>query len=200
MRLHDFTGSGNGHKVRLLLSNLGQEYELIEHNILNGETHTADFLARNPGGKIPVLETDDGKHLPESNAILWYLAEDTAFLPKDAWGRAQALRWMFFEQYSHEPYIAVARFWLHFVDMTPEQKIQLSEKQDRGNQALEIMEQHLAAHDWFAGDNYSIADIALYGYTHVAGEGGFDLGKYPSIKSWLLRIESQKGHIAMEPH
>ena len=200
MRLHDFTGSGNGHKVRLLLSNLGQDYELVEHNILTGETHTPEFLARNPGGKIPVLETDDGRHLPESNAILWYLAEDTDFIPADPWGRAQALRWMFFEQYSHEPYIAVARFWLHFVDMTATQQEQLKEKQERGYQALDVMEKHLGQEDWFAGGNYSIADIALYGYTHVAHEGGFDLSNYPAIRAWLDRISVQPGHIAMDPY
>jgi glutathione S-transferase len=197
MRLHDFTGSGNGHKVRLLLANLGQEYELVEHNILTGETHTAEFLATNPSGKIPVLETDDGKHLPESNAILWFLAEGTEFMPTDAWSRAQALRWMFFEQYSHEPYIAVSRFWLHFVEMNDDQKIQLAEKQAKGYEALDVMEQHLKTNDWFAGGNYSIADIALYGYTHVAGEGGFELSKYPAVTSWLEQVAGIRGHIAM---
>jgi glutathione S-transferase len=200
MRLHDFTGSGNGHKVRLLLSNLGREYDLVEHNILTGETHTAEFLALNPGGKIPVLETDDGRYLPESNAILWYLAEGTDFLPDDRWSRAQVLRWMFFEQYSHEPYIAVSRFWLHFVEMTSDQQSQLAEKQVRGYQALDVMEQHLAENDYFAGGAYSIADIALYGYTHVANEGGFDLADYPSVRAWLARVGEQPGHIMMEPH
>ncbi|MBT3701380.1 MAG: glutathione S-transferase family protein [Alphaproteobacteria bacterium] len=200
MRLHDFTGSGNGHKVRLLLSNLGQKYELVEHNILTGETHTPEFLTLNPGGKIPVLETDEGKYLPESNAILWFLAEGTEFMPKDAWSRAEALRWMFFEQYSHEPFIAVARFWLHYVEMTPDQQSQLAEKQTRGYQALDVMEQHLLKHDWFAGDAYSIADISLFGYTHVAHEGGFDLAKYPGIRAWLERVGAQAGHIIMEPH
>jgi glutathione S-transferase len=200
MRLHDFTGSGNGHKVRLLLSNRGINYELVEHDILKGETHTAEFLARNPGGKIPVLETDDGKYLPESDAILWFLAEGTEFLPDNNWERAQALRWMFFEQYSHEPYIAVARFWLHFVDMNEDQKLQLSEKQARGYEALDVMELHLTTNDWFAGGRYSIADIALYGYTHVAEEGGFDLNKYPAVKAWLTRVAEQPGHIMMAAH
>jgi glutathione S-transferase len=200
MRLHDFTGSGNGHKVRLLLSNQGRSFELVEHNILKGETHTPEFLTRNPGGKIPVLETGDGRYLPESNAILWYLAEETDFLPDDAWSRAEALRWMFFEQYSHEPFIAVARFWLHFVEMTPEQEVQLVEKQTRGYQALDVMEQHLTSAYWFAGGRYSIADIALYGYTHVAHEGGFDLADYPAVRAWLERVGAQPGHIMMEPH
>ncbi len=200
MRLHDFTGSGNGHKVRMLLSHLGISYELVEHDILTGETRTPEFLARNPNGKIPVLETDDGRFLPESDAILWYLAEGTDFLPDDPWERAQVLRWMFFEQYSHEPYIAVARFWLHFVDMTPAQREQLAEKQERGYQALDVMEAHLKDNDYFAGGAYSIADIALYGYTHVAGEGGFDLARYPAVGAWLGRVAAQPGHIAMEPH
>ncbi len=200
MRLHDFTGSGNGHKVRMLLSHLGQDYDLVEHDILTGGTRTPEFLARNPNGKIPVLETDDGRFLPESDAILWYLAEGTEFLPDDPWERAQVLRWMFFEQYSHEPYIAVARFWLHFVDMTSEQRTQLAEKRERGYAALDVMEAHLKDNDYFAGGAYSIADIALYGYTHVAGEGGFDMSRYPAVNAWLARVAAQPGHIAMEPH
>ncbi len=200
MRLHDFTGSGNGHKVRMLLSHLGVDYELVEHDILTGRTRTPEFLARNPNGKIPVLETDDGRFLPESDAILWYLAEGTDLLPDDPWERAQVLRWMFFEQYSHEPYIAVARFWLHFVDMTPDQRTQLAEKQERGYAALDVMEAHIKDNDYFAGGAYSIADIALYGYTHVAGEGGFEMARYPAVNAWLARVAAQPGHIAMAPH
>ena len=199
MRLHDFTGSGNGHKARLLLSHLGQEYELVEHDILTGETRTAEFLKINPNGKIPVLELEDGRCLPESNAILWYLAEGTPFLPDNAWDRAQVLRWLSFEQYSHEPFVAVSRFWLHYVEMDDDQRAQLGEKQARGYAAFDVMESHLQDNDYFVGGQYSIADISLYGYTHVADEGGFDLVEYPAIRAWLDRVAAQSGHIAMAP-
>jgi glutathione S-transferase len=199
MRLHDFTGSGNGHKARLLLGNLGLDYELVEHNILTGETRTPEFLKINPNGKIPVLELEDGRCLPESNAIIWYLAEGTQYLPDDPWDRAQVLRWLSFEQYSHEPFVAVARFWLHYVEMNDDQREQLAEKQARGYAAFDVMEVHLAATDFFVGGAYSIADISLYGYSHVADEGGFDLAGYPSVRAWLDRIAAQPGHIAMAP-
>jgi len=197
MRLHDFTGSGNGHKARLLLSNLGRDYELVEHNILTGETRTAEFLKINPNGKIPVLELNDGRCLPESNAIIWYLAEGTTYLPDDPWDRAQVLRWLSFEQYSHEPFVAVARFWLHYVEMNDDQQAQLAEKQAKGYAAFNVMETHLAAHDYFVGGAYSIADISLYGYSHVADEGGFDLEGYPAVRAWLDRVAAQPGHIIM---
>ena len=199
MRLHDFSGSGNGHKVRLLLSNLGRDYDLVEHNILTGETRTPEFLKINPNGKIPVLGLEDGRCLPESNAIIWYLAEGTRFLPDDPWDRAQVLRWLSFEQYSHEPYIAVARFWLHYVEMDADQRNQLAEKKTSGYAALDVMEAHLAAQDYFVGAQYSIADISLYGYTHVAYEGGFDLAGYPAVRAWLDRVSTQAGHIVMAP-
>ncbi len=199
MRLHDFTGSGNGHKVRLLLSNLGRDYELVEYNILIGETRTPEFLKLNSNGKIPVLELDDGRCLPESNAIIWYLAEGTQYLPDDAWDRAQVLRWLSFEQYSHEPFVAVARFWLHFVDMDANQQVELAAKQARGYAAFDVMEAHLKDHDYFVAGRYSIADISLYGYSHVAAEGGFDLAAYPAIRAWLDRIVAQPGHVAMAP-
>ncbi len=199
MRLHDFTGSGNGHKARLLLSNLGRDYELVEYNILAGETRTPEFLKLNSNGKIPVLELDDGRCLPESNAIIWYLAEGTQYLPDDAWDRAQVLRWLSFEQYSHEPFVAVARFWLHFVDMDANQQVELAAKQARGYAAFDVMEAHLKDHDYFVAGRYSIADISLYGYSHVAAEGGFDLAAYPAIRAWLDRIVAQPGHVAMAP-
>jgi len=199
MRLHDFTGSGNGHKARLLLSNLGQDYDLVEHNILTGETRTPEFLKINPNGKIPVLELDDGRCLPESNAIIWYLAEGTPYLPTDPWDRAQVLRWLSFEQYSHEPFVAVARFWLHYVEMNDDQREQLADKQARGYAAFDVMEAHLAVHDYFVGGAYSIADISLYGYSHVADEGGFDLAGYPAVRAWLDRVAAQPGHVVMAP-
>jgi len=199
LRLYDYLPSGNGYKVRLLLSHLEIPFELVELDIVKGETRTPEFLAKNPNGKIPVLETEDGRYLPESNAILWYLAEGTPFLPADRWGRAEALRWMFFEQYSHEPYVAVARFMLMHLDeeMPPEQARLLAEKQERGYAALTVMERHLATQEWFAGGAYSIADIALYAYTHVAAEGGFDLTPFGAIRGWLARVATQPGHVAI---
>ena len=154
----------------------------------------------NPNGRIPTLQLDDGTYLPESNAILWYLAEGSPLVPADRWGRAEALQWMFFEQYSHEPYVAVARFWLAFAPPAElEQKRHLvPEWHAKGNAALGVMETHLAQHEWFAGDRYSIADIALYGYTHCAADGGFDLARYPAVGRWLARVRTQPRHVPLE--
>ncbi|MDH3913109.1 MAG: glutathione S-transferase family protein [Rhodospirillales bacterium] len=195
MRLYDYLDSGNGYKVRLLLNQLAIPFELIELDIIKGETRTPEFLARNPNGKIPVLELEDGTHLAESDAILFYLAEGTPFLPDDRLGRAQVLQWMFFEQYSHEPSVAVARFWLKHLEMTEARRAALAEKQRQGRAALGVMEGHLEAREFFVGGAYSIADIALYAYTHVAGEGGFDLGDFPAIGAWLGRVRAQPGHV-----
>jgi len=181
--------------VRLLLNQLAIPFELIELDIIKGETRTPEFLARNPNGKIPVLELEDGTHLAESDAILFYLAEGTPFLPDDRLGRAQVLQWMFFEQYSHEPSVAVARFWLKHLEMTEARRAALAEKQRQGRAALGVMEGHLEAREFFVGGAYSIADIALYAYTHVAGEGGFDLGDFPAIGAWLGRVRAQPGHV-----
>jgi len=199
VRLYDYLPSGNGYKVRLLLSQLQIPFELVELDILKGETRTPDFLAKNPNGKIPVLETEDGRYLPESNAILWYLAEDTPYLPADRWGRAEVLRWMFFEQYSHEPYVAVARFMLMHTDeeMPAERARLLAEKQEKGYAALTVMERHLTDRDWFVGGSYTIADIALYAYTHVAAEGGFDLTPFGALRAWLARVATQPCHVAI---
>ncbi len=194
LRLYDFLDSGNGYKVRLLLHQLGVEYDRIELDITRGESRTADFLARNPNGRIPTLELEDGRHLAESNAILFYLAEGTAFLPADAWQRALLLQWMFFEQYSHEPYIAVVRFWAH-QGLLEEKGAEVDERRERGHQALAVMEGHLADRDWFVADRYTIADIALNAYTHVAHEGGYDLGVYPNVRAWLDRVASRDRHI-----
>ena len=169
MTLYDFMGSGNGYKVRLLLAQLGLPYTLVERDILKGETRTPEFLAKNPNGRIPTLQLEDGTHLAESDAIIWYLAEGTELAPHDRLARAQTLQWMFFEQYSHEPYIAVARFWKHFFPkLTPQQELELPGRMERGYAALGVMEQHLGAPPFFVGDRYGLADIALYGYTHVA--------------------------------
>ena len=198
LRLHDYLPSGNGYKVRLLLTQLGVPFQRIEYDITRGETRTPEFLENvNANGRVPVLETEEGAFLPESNAILYYLAEGTPFLPDDRLGKARTLRWMFFEQYSHEPNIAVARAWLHVFDvqMTEERRVALEERQKRGYDALGVMEEHLETNDYFVGGRYSVADISLYAYTHVAGEGGFDLGGYPSILSWLERVSSQPGYI-----
>ncbi len=196
LRLHDNLTSGNGFKVRLLLSQLGLPYQRIEYDIDRRETRTPDFLLKNPNGRIPVLELDDGTFLAESNAILWYLAEGTRFLPDDRRERAQVLQWMFFEQYSHEPNIATVRFWLtHATPVTPLMELSLPAKRAQGVAALDVMEGHLARRTFFAGERYTIADIALYAYTHVAGEGGFDLGPYGNVRAWLARVAAQPGYV-----
>lgn len=194
LKLYDYLESGNGYKVRLLLHQLGVPFERVELDILRGETRTPDFLRLNPNGRIPLLRLEDGTCLAESNAIQWYLAEGTRFLPDDRVGRAQALQWMFFEQYSHEPYVAVLRFWTH-AGRLAEKAAEVPERRERGLAALAVMERELAGRDWFAGGRYSIADIALYAYTHVAPEGGFDLGPFPALRRWLERVRAQPGHV-----
>lgn len=204
LRLHDNASSGNAYKVRLLLTQLELPFERQEYDIDRGATRTVDFLAtKNPNGRIPVLELEDGRCLAESNAILSYLAEGTPFLPiadgeEGRWQRAQVLQWMFFEQYSHEPNIATVRYWItHGLEMTPERVAALPGKRRLGEAALAVMEGHLAARGFFVGDRYTIADIALYAYTHVAGEGGFDLGPYPAVRSWLARVAAQPRHLGI---
>ena len=199
LRLYDNHLSGNGYKPRLFLAHIGRTYERIEVDILKAETRTPEFLARNPNGRIPVLELDDGTCLAESNAILYYLAEGSPFLPTDRLGRALALQWMFFEQYSHEPCIAVARHWTQHIEMTEAQRSQLPEKQAGGRAALAVMERHLGGSEWFGGNAMSIADFALYAYTHVADEGGFDLADYPAVGAWLARVAERPEHVPMNP-
>jgi len=195
LTLYDFLPSGNGYKVRLLLSQLGIPFKLVEKNILKGETRTPEFLAINPDGRIPTVQFDDGRTLAQSNAIIFHFAEGTAFLPADRFERAQALQWMFFEQYSHEPYIAVARFWIHELHKREEWADRLKEKWQKGYQALDIMERHLRDRRFLAGNSYSIADISLYAYTHVAEQGDFDLSRYPAIRGWLDRVADQPKHV-----
>ncbi|MDZ4379935.1 MAG: glutathione S-transferase family protein [Parvibaculum sp.] len=199
MRLYQMQDSGNCYKVRLAAHRLGLPLELVDIDILKGESRTGDFLARNPNGRVPTLEFNDGRTLAESNAIMFYLAEGTALLPADRFARAQALQWMFFEQYSHEPYIAVARFW-HSIKPggREEKKDRFPEWHERGYQALAVMERHLSTHDWFAGNACSIADIALYAYTHVAHEGDFDIAPYKAIGAWMERIRAEPGHVPMD--
>jgi len=200
LRLHDSASSGNAYKVRLLLTQLGIAFERIEYDIDHGATRTPEFLrAKNPNGRVPVLELDDGRCLPESNAIICYLAEGTRFLPGDSserWLRAQVLQWLFFEQYSHEPNIATVRYWItHKVQMTAERQAALPGKRKAGNAALAVMDGHLRNRNFFVGDRYTVADIALYAYTHVAPEGGFDLAPYGAVRAWLARVAAQPGHI-----
>ena len=197
MRLHDHLPSGNGYKVRLLLAQLGVPFERIEYDIDEGETRTPEFLEKvNSNGRVPVLETDDGELLPESNAILFYLADGTHFLPDGRLERTRVLQWMFFEQYSHEPNIATPRFWItHRVEMNEERRLSIETKRKLGYDALGVMERHLQDNDFFVAGRYSIADIALFAYTHVADEGGFDLSGFPATLAWIERVKTQPGHV-----
>jgi glutathione S-transferase len=197
MRLFDYLDSGNGYKVRLLLAQLGQRYEWTPVDIDKGETRTADFLARNPNGRIPTLQLDDGTYLWESNAILWYLAEGTPFAPEKRLGRARTLQWMFFEQYSHEPYVATPRYIVRHLPKDHPRQAELPGRLEKGHAALAVMERHLAAHAWFVDERYGLADIALYAYTHVAPDGGLDLGPYPAVRAWLARCAAQPNHIRL---
>ena len=195
LKLYDFLESGNGYKVRLLLHQLDIPFERVELDVMNGASRTPEFLARNRNGRIPLLELEDGTALAESNAIQFYLAEGTPFLPTGRLERAQVLQWMFFEQYSHEPYIAVVRAWTHWPSRAPSNPDEIAARRARGYDALAVMEDHLHHRDWFASGRYTIADIALYAYTHVAREGGFDLSPYPAVNAWLARVRSQPRHI-----
>jgi glutathione S-transferase len=198
--LHQMQMSGNCYKIRLAARQVGFNMKLKDYGLHDGATRKPEFLAKNPNGRVPLLELDDGRCLAESGAILAYLSEGSALQPPDRWGRAEMLQWMFFEQYSHEPYVAVARFWLGYGkpgDLEKRRHL-VPEWHAKGNAALAVMETHLARHEWFAGGRYSIADIALYGYTHCAGEGGFELSAYPSLQAWLTRVANQPGHIPLQ--
>ena len=195
--VHGMSTSGNCHKVRLLLEQLGRPYTWIEVDSAHGGTRTPEYLAKNPNGKVPMLERADGSVLVESNAILCWLAEGSPYLPADAWQRAQALSWQFFEQYSHEPYIAVARFIRGWTPLDSPRRADLPRLHERGMQALAVMEKHLVQATWFTGPAYGVADIALFAYTHCAGEGGFDLAAFPHITDWLARVRAQPGFVPM---
>ena len=196
IRLYDYLISGNGYKVRLLLTQLAIPFKRIELNITKGETRTPEFLRKFPNGRIPAVELDDGKLLFESNAIISYFAEGTPFMPADRFQRAQVLQWLFFEQYSHEPYIASVRYLVMHPEVAdPRRAIVDTMMRPRGYDALGVMEGQLKSREWFVGERYSIADIALYAYTHVAGEGGFSLTGYPAIRAWLERVKSQPRYI-----
>ena len=195
LTLYDYLSSGNGYKCRLLLHQIGIPFRRVELDILKGETRTPEFLAKNPNGRIPALELADGTVLAESNAILFYLAEGTPFLPEDRLGRAQVLQWMFFEQYSHEPFIAVARFIRHLLPPDTPRRAELPRLEQGGYAALGVMERRLAEHPFLVANRYTIADIALYAYTHVADDGGFDLTGFPAVRAWLERVATQPGHV-----
>ncbi len=195
MRLFDFLPSGNGYKVRLLLTQLDIPFDWVNLNILEGETRTDAYLEKNANGRIPLLELDDGRFIAESNAILYYLASGTPFFPTDRYLQAQVLQWMFFEQYSHEPYVAVSRFIHEFSPPGDDRFQEVPTLQKKGYAALAVMDRHLSAQDFFVGNSYTIADIALYAYTHVAHEGGFDLAPYANIRRWLSTVSAQEKHI-----
>ncbi|MEO7067300.1 MAG: glutathione S-transferase family protein [Rhodanobacter sp.] len=198
LTIYGMRASGNCYKLQLLLDQLGRDYRWVEVDSAHGETRTAAYLAKNPNGKVPLLELDDGRRLVESDAILCWLAEGTALWPEDNWLRAQTLQWLFFEQYSHEPCIAVARFIRCWLPADHPRQAELPALQQRGVQVLAVMEQHLAGRDWFVGDQYGIADIALYAYTHCAADGGFELASFPNITAWLARVRAQPGHTPMQ--
>ena len=189
--------SGNCYKVKLLLALLNIEHQWCHIEILKQESQSPDYLAKNPNGKIPLLELDSGEFIAESNAILNYLADGTALLPSDKLTRAKVLQWQFFEQYSHEPYIAVARFINKYLGLPEDRLADYHSKQAGGNKALSVMEQQLAQTPYLVGDSLTIADISLYGYTHVADEGGFDLSKYPAILRWINNMQAQKNYLSM---
>ncbi len=197
LKLYEYSSSGNCYKIRLLLNQLGIVYQRIEIDILKGESRTPEFIKMSPVGKTPVLEIDLGQYLTESNAIIYYLADRTNFLPSKRWLRAQVMQWLFFEQYNHEPNIATVRFWISILHQSEQKREAIIQKQQLGYAALQVMEQHLVTHDYFVGDRYSIADIALYAYTHVAEEGNFDLSGFPAILAWFDRIIEQPNHITI---
>ncbi len=198
MRLYNSQVSGNCWKVRQMLGLLGLEYERVELDVVDRSNRREVLGGKNPALRVPTLELDSGEHLAESNAILWYLADGTEYLPADPLERARVLQWMFFEQYEIEPNLAVARFWIAVLGEREKYAAELEAKWLAGNRALAALEEHLSGHEWLAGGAYSIADISLYGYVHVAEEGGFDLGQYPAVGAWVDRVAATPGHIALE--
>jgi glutathione S-transferase len=198
-KLYSMQRSGNSYKVRLALALLDTRYEAIEVDILRGESRTPEFLAKNPSGQVPLLEVEEGRYLAESNAILWYVAGGTQLAPESEIERAEALQWMFFEQHALEPNIGAAYFWLSLVKGGRDlQTHALEDWMERGYAALQVMENHLKTARFFAADQLTVADIALYGYTHVADRCDFDLDTFPAIRGWLRRVEQTPGFIAMD--
>jgi glutathione S-transferase len=197
--LHQMQMSGNCYKVRLAARQLGIPITLKDYPLHDGTTRKPPILKLNPNGRVPLLEYEDGRCLPESGAILFHLSKGTRLQPGNEWDRAQMLQWMFFEQYSHEPYVAMARYWLAFAPPEELEKKRhlVPEWHAKGNAALGVMEGHLKSHDWFAGNDYSIADIALYAYTHCAADGGFDLADFPAVSAWIARVAAEPRHIPL---
>ncbi|MFO0041579.1 MAG: glutathione S-transferase family protein [Pseudomonadota bacterium] len=198
LTVHGMKSSGNCYKVQLALEQLGTPYRWVEVDSAAGGTRTPAFLAMNPNGKVPLLEVEPGRYLPESNAILCFLADGTRLWPVDRWSRAQALQWMFFEQYSHEPYVAVARFIARWLPADHPRRAELPRLVERGHQALAVMERRLGETPYFAGHSSSVADIALFAYTHCAADGGIALDGYPSVRAWLDRVRAQPGFGPMQ--
>lgn len=190
--------SGNCYKLQLAAAQTGFEHDWREVDIMGGQTRTPEFLAMNPNGKVPLLDLGDGRYLPESNAILAFIADGTPLTGRDRYERASILAWMFFEQYSHEPFIATSRFIVKYLGNPPEKLQSLESKKAGGYRALDVMEQHLARNEFFGNGAYSIADIALFAYTHVAHEGGFDLSEYAAINAWIGRVRETKDFVAMK--
>jgi glutathione S-transferase len=196
--LYDSPVSGNCYKVRLLLAHLGVPYERRTMDVVDRSNRSEVLGGLNPALRVPTLVLDDGRPLAESGAILWYLGEGTRFVPDDPYERAQVLQWMFFEQYDHEPAIAVARFWLAYSGRPDEFADRLPERTAAGHRALAAMERHLDGREFLVGDGLTLADIALYAYSHVAEEGGFDLERYPALRAWLERVASEPGHVTID--
>jgi glutathione S-transferase len=195
--LYGMSSSGNCYKLQLLMAQLGREYAWEEIDLTQGENMSPEFLAMNDRGKVPVMKLADGRTMSESNAILHYIADGSDLLPTDPWERAKTLQWMFFEQYSHEPYIAVSRFICKFLPHDHQRRATLGALQKTGHEALAAMERHLSRLPWFGGERYTIADIALFAYTHIADDGGFDLGAYPQIERWIKRVAQQPDFVPM---
>lgn len=198
LKVYSNKGSGNCYKVRLLLHQLGHAYEVREMDVVGGDCQRADYLRINPAGQVPCVVLEDGMVLSQSNAILMHFAHQTQYMPMDEFDESLILQWLFWEQYSHEPAIAVARFAMHYLGKTMEEDPRLPELWKKGYRALDHMEDHLKGRAFFVSERYTIADMALYAYTHVADEGGFDLSEYPRICDWLKRVESQPRFASMK--
>lgn len=196
--VHDNTESGNAYKVRLILSLLDMDFKTIQYDVVKGETRTEDYLSNiNKNGRIPVLQFEDGRCLAESNAILFYMAQDTKYFPTDKWEQAKVMEWLFFEQYSHEPFVAVAKFILTMLPEDTPRRDEIPTLHEKGYTALQIMEDHLSENDYLVGGSITIADIALYAYTHKAYMGDFDMSRFPAINEWCGRIEAEPNYIKM---
>jgi len=199
--LHEYSASGNCYKVRLTAALVGKTLERREYDIMKGETRTPEFLANvNSNGRIPVLQVGD-RFIPESNAASYYVAHGSELIPTESFDHADMLRWMFWEQYNHEPNVATLRFWMGWIgpdNLSEQQRVQVPAKREQGNAALKLMNDHLQGHDWFIGNSVSLADICLFAYTHVAGDADFDLGRYPAVSDWIERVKAVPGYIAMD--